>query len=456
MPKDPFCLRSPSVLKGGPPEPAAIFVAEGRIVAVESVDAPGQGFRETDAHGLVVLPGLVDSHVHVNEPGRTAWEGFATATRAAAAGGVTTVVDMPLNSSPVTTTVAALEAKAAAARGKIRVDVGFWGGCVPGNGADLRPLLRAGALGLKAFLVPSGIDDFPAAGKGDLRRGLEAVAAEDSVLLLHAEDPLEVANAEAAVAGRDPRRYETYLASRPPAAEVAAVETAVELSRVTGGRLHVVHVASAEALDVIARARLEGIPVTAETCPHYLAFRAGEIEEGATAFKCAPPIREESHREALWYGLERGDLDLVASDHSPAPPELKDPEGRGDFFAAWGGIASLQLLLPALWTEARRRGFGLEALERWLCRGPAELAGLDHRKGRIAPGYDADLVLFDPDRTFTVQGQNLQHRHPLTPYEGRTLQGVVERTYLRGHLVYDSGSFPGAPAGRWLAGRGSS
>ncbi len=404
-----------------------------------------------DAGDHLVMPGVVDSHVHVNEPGRTEWEGFTTATRAAVAGGVTTLVDMPLNSIPATTSVAALEAKREAARGRVRVDVGFWGGVVPGNSGELAALHEAGVLGFKAFLAPSGVDEFPHVGEAELRPAMRELARLGAVLLVHAEDPSVLDRAEPVwkAPGASDRSYRTYLASRPPEAETAAIELVLRLCRELGTRVHVVHLATGAALPALAAARAEGLPVTVETCPHYLTFAAEEIADGATAWKCAPPIREAAEREALWRALGRGEIDLVASDHSPAPPALKGLDS-GDFRRAWGGIASLQLALPAVWTAARERGHRPEALVPWMCTGPARLAGLVGRKGAIAPGYDADLVVWDPEASFEVRPEDLHHRHPVTPYAGRTLFGRVVRTFVRGVEVFRDGEIVGDPAGELL------
>lgn len=427
--------------------PGAIVVSDGRISAVVEREAAPVARSTFDAGRATVLPGIVDTHVHLNEPGRTDWEGFATGTRAAAAGGVTTVVDMPLNSIPVTTNVTALRQKAAAAHGVALVDYGFWGGVIPGNSADIAPLLDAGALGFKVFLVPSGIEEFPLTAPADLAVAMARIAEHGAVLLVHAEAPEVIEKAIRAATG-DPRRYQTWLASRPVAAELAGVDRVLELSARTGCRVHVVHLACADGIARIAAARNSGVRVTVETCPHYLTFAAEEVPDGATACKCAPPIRERSHRDALWQGLERGDIDLVASDHSPSPPALKCLES-GDFLAAWGGIASLELALSAVWTGARERGRTLMDVSRWMARHPALLAGLS-RKGRIAPGCDADLVVFDPDVSWTVDLKALRQRHPVTPYAGLALRGRVLRTFVRGMCVYDGDRFS-EPRGRWLA-----
>jgi allantoinase len=433
-----------------------------------------------DFGDLVISPGLVDTHVHVNEPGRTDWEGFDTATRAAAAGGITTIVDMPLNSIPATTSVDALEAKRAAARGKCHVDVAFWGGVVPGNERDLDALVDAGVRGFKCFLVPSGVDEFPAVDESDLRRAMPILARRGVPLLVHAESPAfirdftragasHLADADSAAdereradrtgagadedVGRDV--YDNYLATRPPEAEVDAIRLMIRLAREFGVRTHIVHVAAAEAVAEIARAKADGVAITAETCPHYLTFAAEEIADGATRFKCAPPIREAAHRSALADGLRGGVLDLVATDHSPAPPALKCP---GDFMRAWGGIASLQLSLAATWTAMSGRAGDdraaasatRHALAGWMSGQPASLAGLASRKGRIATGCDADLVVWDPDAEFLVDADRLQHRHKLTPYAGRRLRGRVVTTYVRGERVWDEGHLVASARGLLL------
>jgi allantoinase len=406
-----------------------------------------------EAGTAVIMPGLVDTHVHVDEPGRTAWEGFETATRAAAAGGVTTIVDMPLNSIPATVTRQALAEKLAAAEGKCHVDVGFWGGLVPDNARNSREivgLLADGVLGFKAFLVPSGVDEFSAVGEEDLRSAMPELAKRKAVLLVHAEVPGPIAAAAGAWDVLDPaelRQYSRWLRARPAAAEVEAIELMIRLVRDTGCRVHIVHLATPAALPALQAARAEGLPITVETCPHYLTFCAEEIPDGAVAFKCAPPIRSRADREALWEAMRARQIDLVASDHSPCPPELRELE-TGDFRAAWGGISSLQVALPALWTAARERGFALTDLVSWTCSAPARLAGIEEVKGSIAPGRDADLVIWEPEMRQTVNAADLQHRHSLTPYSGRTLFGVIRSTLLRGETVYHQGAFLQRPTGR--------
>jgi allantoinase len=429
--------------------PATIRVDNGVITAVTAgrEPVPAAADRVIDAGAGVVMPGIVDTHVHINEPGRTAWEGFETATRAAAAGGVTTLVDMPLNSIPATTTVAALAAKRRAAEGRCHVDVGFWGGVVPGNFRDLEPLAAAGVLGFKCFLSPSGVDEFPAVDEYDLRYAMVMLAKAGLPILAHAELPGLL---RAPDPRQDRRRYKTWLDTRPPAAEHAAIDLVLQLSARTGARAHIVHLASADALPAIRKAVGAGVRVTVETCPHYLTFCAEEIATGATAWKCAPPIRERDHRERLWRALRDGEIDLVATDHSPAPPALKHLDD-GDFIAAWGGIASLQLALPVIWSGARQRGIPFERLAEWLCAAPATLAGLAERKGAIAMGHDADLVIVDPNGEFTVDASRLYHRHAITPYDGARLHGVVQKTMLRGEVVYDNGTIAGSPAGQLIS-----
>jgi allantoinase len=441
---------SERICRRGAIEPGAVLVRAGRIVAVgrpTTVYAASQGAVETiDVGSSVLLPGLVDPHVHVNEPGRTEWEGFETATRAAAAGGITTLVDMPLNSTPVTTNVRALEAKLAAARRAARVDCAFWGGVVPGNAAELEALAQSGVRGFKCFLVHSGIDDFPNAREEDLREAMPVLARLGLPLLVHAELPGPI---EAARRSGPIRAYADYLATRPRAAEHEAIALVLRLARETGCAVHIVHLASADELELLRAARHEGLPITVETCTHYLAFCSEEIADGATAWKCAPPIRERENRERLWAALVAGEIDFVASDHSPCPPGMKCMED-GDFARAWGGIASLELTLPVLWTEARARRVPLSRLAEWLAAAPACLPGLDGRKGAIEVGCDADLVVFDPDATWRVEAEKLQHRHKITPYAGRTLSGRVEMTFLRGRKIYDRGEFPGEAAGEML------
>lgn len=414
-------IRSERVVIDGEMRPATIRYEAGRIVAI------GAGTADIDFGAHVVLPGLVDSHVHVNEPGRTEWEGFATATRAAVAGGTTTIVDMPLNSVPPTVDVVALEEKQAATLGKLSADTAFWGGLIPGSGEHVDGLADAGVCGFKAFLVDSGVDEFPPMALDELRKVMPKLAKRGLPLLLHAEDPSTLIP----LGGPD-RSYSAYLLSRPAESEGAAVRHAASLATETGARVHILHVSSGD-----AAANL-GPGMSGETCPHYLVFCAEEISDGATPFKCAPPIRASEQREALWDALREGVLSMVVSDHSPAPASVKAVD-TGDFATAWGGIGSLQLRLQATWTGAVERGVDLVELVEWLAVGPARLAGLGDRKGRIAVGMDADFTVFDPDGSYMVRGSALEHRHPVTPYEGMTLRGSVVATLLRGQMVYETG-----------------
>ena len=423
--------------------PACVYIEDGRIAAIGDYSAGPSSSDVLDAGPLVVMPGLVDSHVHINEPGRTGWEGFASATRAAAAGGVTTLVDMPLNSIPATTTAAAFDKKVQTAAGQCTVDVAFWGGVVPGNSAELEPLARRGVLGFKAFLTPSGVEEFEHVTEADLRAALPVLARLNMPLLVHAELPSALRQIESTA---DPRAHLTWLNSRPAAVETDAIEMLIKLSREYDTAIHVVHLSSADAVPSLHAARASGVRITVETCPHYLAFCAEQIADGRTDFKCAPPIRERSNQRRLWDALLAGDIDLVATDHSPAPPALKRMSD-GDFTAAWGGIASLQLGLAAVWTGAAGRGASLRDLARWLSSAPAALAGLSGRKGAIAVGRDADFVIWDPDAEWVVDPAALEHRHPVTPYAGMRLRGRVHQTALRGELVYDQGRFAVPPRG---------
>lgn len=397
------------------------------------------------------MPGLVDSHVHTNEPGRTEWEGFATVTRAAAAGGVTTIVDMPLNCIPATTTLAGLRAKLTAARGQLSVDTAFWGGVVPGNTSELAKLWDAGVVGFKCFLIHSGVDEFPNVTESDLRKAMPELARLGATLIVHAEVPGPIDDAccqSSADNGADVRSYAAFLGTRPRAAENEAVELMLRLERETGCRIHIVHHSSADAIARLQAAKESGAQLTVETCPHYLHFAAEDIRDGATEFKCCPPIRERANREQLWEALRDGTIDMVVSDHSPCPPEMKLRE-QGDFMKAWGGISSLQLRLPVMWTDADARGFTLNQLAEWLCVAPARQVALSQRKGSISVGTDADLVIWNPEREFRVEPEMIHDRHKLTPYAGEVLRGVVEKTFLRGQMVYDGGAF-GEPRGQTI------
>ena len=443
-------LRGERVVIEGAERPAAILVRDGRVVEVGAPTDVGSGIPIHDVGNAVLMAGLVDTHVHVNEPGRAEWEGFETATRAAAAGGVTTILDMPLNSIPATTTVDALEQKRAIARGRCHVDVGFIGGVVPGNAGDLSPLAEAGVLAFKCFLIDSGVKEFPHVDESQLREAMPILESLGMVLMAHAELPAPIVRAVANLdPAADPRCHATWLSTRPAEAEEQAITLLVVLARETNAHVHVVHVAAAGAIPILRRARAEGLSLSAETCPHYLVFNAESIPDGATRFKCAPPIREREHREALWSALRSGDLDMIASDHSPCPPSLKLP-AEGDCLRAWGGIASLQLSLAAVWSNAPAHGATVADVARWMSERPARLVGLSERKGTIAPGRDADLVVWDPDEEFTVDAKALQHRHKVTPYEGMRLRGVVRETWVRGGRVYDRGHFTHEPRGQLL------
>jgi len=424
---------------------AVVVVGGGRVLAVEPagvhVDAAEQVRLRDDE---VLLPGLVDTHVHVNEPGRTEWEGFASATRAAAAGGVTTLVDMPLNSVPPTVDVEALAAKRAAADGRCHVDVGFWGGAVPASLGRLGALAEAGVFGFKCFLVDSGVPEFPPLDRAGLDRALAEVAELDALLIVHAEDAGVLASAPASGGPS----YSRFVGSRPHEAEDTAIAALLDLAGRHRARVHVLHLSSAAALPSITAARAAGIRVSVETCPHYLTLSAEEIPDGRTEFKCCPPIRGAGNREALWGALAAGTIDCVVSDHSPSTPDLKHLD-TGDFAEAWGGVASLQLGLPLTWTDARSRGLGLASVVSWMATAPAALVGLA-RKGAIAPGHDADLVAFAPEASFVVDPARLHHRHPVTPYAGRRLDGVVRDVWLRGARVLEAGAITGEPTGRLL------
>ncbi|WP_291049924.1 allantoinase AllB [Herbiconiux sp.] len=443
-----LAIRARSVFVDGEWREATIAVREGVVAAIAEYD------EEVPAHqtvtlpdGQVLVPGIVDTHVHVNEPGRTEWEGFTTATRAAAAGGVTTIVDMPLNSIPPTTTVDGLAVKREAAAPQASVDVGFWGGAIPSSLGALEPLWNEGVFGFKAFLSPSGVDEFPHLSSAQLRAALEEIAGFGGLLIVHAEDP-EVLDEAPADGGPD---YLAFVASRPELAEEDAIAHVIEGVRATGARAHILHLSSGRALAQIRAAKAEGLPLTVETCPHYLSFAAEHIPDGATQFKCCPPIRDEGNRDLLWEALLDGTIDLIASDHSPSTAELKFA-GDGDFQEAWGGISGLQLAFPAVWTAARERGIPLERVLGWMAVNTSALVGLGERKGSIALGADADLVAFAPEESFAVHAETLEHKNKVTAYDGRTLHGVVHTTWLAGSVVHVLGAADPArlPQGRLL------
>jgi allantoinase len=446
--QQPFALRSRRVIIDAGEQSATVVIADGRINSVIDYAAVPDCPVE-DLGDKVLMPGLVDTHVHINEPGRTEWEGFNTATQAAAAGGITTVVDMPLNCTPVTTTADALRQKLDALGDQLWVDCGFWGGVVPDNLDDLEELLRAGVLGVKSFTIHSGIDDFPKVDESHIRRALPILAAHQVPYLIHAE--LDRANTPPADIGSS---YQSFLASRPPSWETDAIDLLIDLAdeaRLAGhnARVHIVHLSCADAIPAIARAQGRGLAITAETCPHYLTLFAEACPDGKTLYKCCPPIREDANRTALWQGLAQGTIEFVVSDHSPCTPQLKHLDS-GDLDKAWGGISSLQFGLPLIWSEARERGFSLPAVVEWMATRPAQFAGLGARKGRIAPGYDADLVVFDDSGSFTISPEIIKYRHKITPYEGQQVTGIVERTLLRGHEIFANGEIIGTSRGQPL------
>lgn len=426
--------------------PATVLVADGRIESVHHGHLLPGSYAVHDFGSDCILPGLVDTHVHINEPGRTEWEGFETATRAAAAGGYTTLVDMPLNCLPATTTVAALEQKRAAAQGKTHVDWAAWGGVVADNQQHIAALAAAGVPGFKCFLTSPGIEGFTMVDEAQLRAALPHVAKTGLPLLVHAELSAPIEAATASLVDADWTKYATYLASRPGQAELAAIRLMIDLCREFKCRIHIVHLSSAEALAILGNARSEGLPITVETCPHYLHLAAEEIPDGATLFKCAPPIRSKINQHCLWEGLLTGVIDLVASDHSPCPPEMKRLD-TGNFQQAWGGIAGLSVSLPVMWTSLRQRRLPLTWIARWMAEQPAKLAGLSDRKGSIAAGHDADFVIFDPEASFALTADRLHYRHPISPYLGEQLWGAVKKTFLHGREVFSDGVFVGEPLG---------
>lgn len=441
---DDIAIRGNRILTPTGIRQAVVLIRQGRMLDVVPSVPDNQAWLVVDIGDRVLMPGVIDPHVHINEPGRTNWEGFDTATQAALVGGLTTLVDMPLNASPVTTTVAAFAQKLAALQGKLHTNCGFWGGLVPGNFADIEPLINSGVLGFKAFLTHSGIDEFPNVTEADLHRAMPILARHGLPLLVHCE----LSTDERLTTG-NPRSYANYLASRPTEWEDNAIALMIRLCEQHNCRTHIVHLSSAKSIPQLAAARARGLPLTVETGQHYLYFQSEQIPDGQTQFKCAPPIREKANNDRLWEALRAGIIDFVATDHSPAPPAMKQTDS-GDFMKAWGGIASLQLALPVLWTAARSRGGSVAELARWLCEKPAELAGLAHRKGKIAKGFDADLIVWNPDESFTVTPDQLYHKHKLTPYLNETLYGVVEQTYLAGQRVAQDGKRLLANAGELM------
>ncbi|XP_063965912.1 allantoinase, mitochondrial-like [Lytechinus pictus] len=421
--------------------PAIIEIKDGVIAAIHRSDldrVPWNPDTDIDAGDSLVMPGVVDSHVHVNEPGRTLWEGYRTATRAAAAGGVTTIVDMPLNSIPPTTTLSAFHEKMTHAKASSYVDVAFWGGVVPQNQFELRPMIEAGIAGFKCFLIHSGVDEFPHVLESDLHEAMKQLKGTNSVLLFHAE--MEVPSTEETPEVDSSAEYEDFLNSRPKNMENKAIALVAKMCLQYRVPCHIVHLSSSDALPIIRDARRRGAPLTVETCHHYLSFTAEEVPQGGTHFKCCPPIRDKNNQMVLWDALKSGDIDLVVSDHSPCTPELKLLE-QGDFMKAWGGISSMQFGLSLFWTGAQKHGMGLHDMVRLMCERTSKLAGVSHRKGSLAVGFDGDIVIWDPDSCITIQPENIHHRHKVTPYSGLTLQGVVQVTIVRGQVVYRHGTF---------------
>lgn len=437
-----FAIRSRNIVTPGGVRPGVVHVKDGQIERVEAYDSIENRYEVHDAGELFLLPGVIDVHVHINEPGRTEWEGFATATRAAAAGGCTCLVDMPLNCIPSTTTVDALDQKRHAAHRQCLVGIEYWGAVVPGNADQIESLAAAGVRGFKCFLTHPGTDEFEMVTEADLREAMPKIAATGLPLLVHAElpEPIEEASVRLDAVGADWRSYATYLKSRPDDAELLAIRQIVALCREYKCRTHIVHLSAAAALPELRQAKEEGLPLTIETCPHYLVFTSESIPDRATQFKCAPPIRDTENRDLLWQGLRDGVIDLIATDHSPCPPSLKDLE-NGSFRSAWGGISSLSVSLSAVWTEASVRGFSLADVARWMSEAPAVLTGLQGRKGSIQPGYDADLVLFDPNTTYEVTKDRLHFRHACTPYLGKHLRGEVKTTIVGGNICFNQGTF---------------
>ena len=436
-------IRSTHVISDIGDRPAAVCVSDGRIVKIAAFDEVISAKKDITITGALI-PGLVDTHVHINEPGRTQWEGFESATKAAAAGGVTTVIDMPLNSIPPTTNVAALAVKKAAATGKCSVDVGFWGGSIPGNVSDLKGLHDEGVFGFKCFLLHSGVDEFPGSDLVDLTAALKELVTLDALMVVHAEDSIAIQKS----IKPSSRSYSEFLASRPKGAENVAIAQLIEQARTIKGRVHVLHLSSGDSLALIRSAKADGVRISAETCPHYLALTAEEIADGATQYKCCPPIRENINQDELWQGLKSGVIDLIVSDHSPCTEDLKIFD-IGDFQQAWGGISSLQLGISIIWTQAREQDVSLWQVMKWMSQKPAELAGLE-RKGAIKVGMDADFAEFDTEAQFTVEPTALFHKNQITPYQGKTLQGKIKQTWLRGELIFKDASMINSPHGEFL------
>jgi len=436
-----FAIASQRVLTLEGEKPAAILIKGEKILDVVSIENIPENCPTEEMGNNMIMPGLVDAHVHINEPGRTDWEGFETATKAAAAGGITTIVDMPLNCIPVTTTVDALNQKIIATKDQLWIDCGFYGGLIPDNIQDLESLADAGVLGFKAFLSPSGIDEFPNISEKHLREALHILAKKGIPVLVHAE--LE----NGATSSEENKTYKYFQESRPKSWENNAIKLLIQLCREFNVHIHIVHLSSADILPEIAQTRKDGFPLTVETCPHYLHFSSERISDGDTRFKCAPPIWNGENRENLWAGLEEGIINFITSDHSPCTPELKNLEA-GNFEKAWGGISSIQFALPVIWTECKQRGYSLEQLINWMSKQPAKFVGVDDLKGQISPGFDADLVCWNPDKKYIIKKEAIHHKNKLTPYEGESLYGVVNATFLRGQKVYENGQFLGKSKGK--------
>jgi len=441
-----FALKSTRVVLDGKLQPAQILIENEKITQITDLNGKLPVAAE-DVGDKIILPGLVDTHVHINEPGRTHWEGFNTGTQSAAAGGITCVVDMPLNCSPVTTNAKALQIKLDSLDGQLWIDCGFWGGVVPDSLGDLDELIQAGVLGVKSFTIHSGIDDFPKVEQQHLHQAIEILAPYNVPYLIHAE-----LNTEKKAAEPIGDKYQSFLNSRPKIWEINAIQMMIDLAkqaqkRGVSARIHIVHLSSADALPAIQSSQQQGLKLTAESCPHYLTLFAEEIPDGKTLFKCCPPIREKSNREKLWQGLSDGIISFVVSDHSPCTPQLKHIDS-GDIENAWGGISSLQFGLSIIWTEAEKRGFSVPQVVNWMATEPAIFAGLGHRKGKIACGFDADLVIFDSEQSYIIDPHIIKYRHKITPYQGREVKGVIKRTYVRGHAVYSDNQLLGEPIGK--------
>jgi len=447
FPKNHFSLRSSRVVINGKVRSAVIEIKDGLIKAIHDYDAVVDCKIE-DVGSDVIMPGLVDSHVHINEPGRTEWEGFNTATQAAAAGGITTLVDMPLNCIPVTIDKASFQEKLDSVHDKLWVDCGFWGGVVPSSVDSLDELLSAGVLGCKSFLIDSGIEEFPNMQAQDLRKAMPILAKHNAPYLIHAE--LDCGAPPAKIT----KSYQSFLDSRPKSWENDAIDMMIDLNREVKSNgldchVHIVHLSSSEAIANIEAARDEGISLTIETCPHYLTLASENIPDGKTLFKCCPPIREEENRQRLWQGLKDGAIDFIVSDHSPCTPQLKHIDS-GDIEKAWGGISALQFGLPLIWTEAKIQGFDITDITRWMSEKTAKFIGMDHIKGHIKVGHHADFVVFDDQAGYEISNEMIKHRHKITPYVGRYVEGSVIATYLRGQKVYSNNMFSDKPVGQPL------